>query len=187
MGSEREYPAEAPWRAAVLRAGQDLALGQADRARERLQPWVARTYHPELYRAYGEVLWALGDRYNAGRYLFLAGMPADDPGLGEGVRLFLERHRRTSARTLLGQMPAAFRRTPPDAWPPVVRQALGVRLRRGETLEQAWEATRPVPKARRRASSWAERLLALGCLYLLLSALIGTVVLLYFLAQWLAR
>ena len=68
-----------------------------------------------------------------------------------------------------------------------MRKALTVRLEPGETLAEAWEAVRPLPKARRRASPWMTRLLGLGCLYLLLSALLGTLVLLRHLLEWLGR
>ncbi len=173
------------WRRAVERAAAYREAGAPWRAREVLQGAVAWTYHPVLYRAYGEALFHLGDRYAAGKFLFLAGVsPAEEP-YGAAVRLFQQRHERTSGATLAGLLPNAFRQADPQRWPeptlawltakvcpqptpcPDPRQA----LRRAGLWRPVEPSEKGLPAAQKR---WIEWGCALALLYLLVSALLGT-------------
>lgn len=188
---------ETNWRRALARAMAYRAAGELWRAREVLQGAVAFAYHPDLYRAYGEVLFHLSDRDAAGRYLFLAGVTPSEEPYGAAVRLFQARHRHTPAEVLAGLLPRAFRRTPPSAWPSVTRAALLARCGAPPDLSGA-----DAEAVLRRAGLWrppsaqeasgaparrrlAERRWAALLLYLLLAALLGTGVLCYGVWHWL--
>ncbi|HEY57844.1 MAG TPA: hypothetical protein G4O04_04810 [Anaerolineae bacterium] len=187
---------EENWQRALERATAYRAAGELWRAREVLQGAVAFAYHPDLYRAYGEVLFHLGDRYAAGLYLFLAGVTPQEGPYGAAVRLFEKRHHRTAAAVLAGLLPRAFRRTAPSEWPVSTREALLARcceapgtscpdpeaaLRRAGLWSPPHPRNEPAAHSKRRLFEW-------GCVallvYLFLAALLGTGVLCYGVWHW---
>lgn len=82
---------------------------------------------PELLAAYGELLDRLGDRVEAGKYLFLSGRRGDP--YDETIELFLARHAKASLGNVTGQFPRALRGKGLAELPAVVRvdlEALGL-------------------------------------------------------------
>ena len=175
------------WRKTLARAQALRAAGEGWRAREVLQGAIRSAYHPDLYRAYGEILFDLGDRYAAGKFLLLAGVTPGEEPYGAAVRLFQERHRRTTGYALLGLLPRSFRQAEPDEWPEAAVRWLAER----------WCAGQPGPcadnprEALRRAGLGPPPLIHEGLppalrwglpalvVYLLLAALAGTGLLCY--------
>jgi hypothetical protein len=69
---------------------------------------------PVLER-YGQVLDSVGDRIEAGKYLFLSG--ARRPEYEASIRLFLSRHSRGGPKSLVAQFPTRVRRRPMNELP----------------------------------------------------------------------
>ena len=61
----------------------------------------------ELLAAYGALLDRLGDRYEAGKYLFLAG--STQPHHQDAIRVYLNRNQKAAANELVAQFPAVIR------------------------------------------------------------------------------
>lgn len=97
--------------------------GRLWRAREILRG-ALRTHHgnPVILERYGRLLDKLGDRLEAGKYLFLSG--AEGPDVDEAVTLFLERHGRGDRGSLLCQFPRRIRLMPLSEFPPRVTEHL---------------------------------------------------------------
>ena len=97
-------------RAKILRAEAEEAAGRSWRAKEILGGCVGTLDYGvshELLGAYGALLDRLGDRYQAGKYLFLAG--SADPDHQDAIRVYLRRNRNVAANDLVAQFPAALR------------------------------------------------------------------------------
>jgi hypothetical protein len=164
-------------RAGLLeRVDAEIAAGRPWRAKELMRGSIpAHTTDVELLERYGLLLDSLGDRVEAGKYLFLSGRRG--PRHDEAIALFLHRHGRGDVNDLLAQLPARARRAGVDAFPPAVRLALVERgLPPGQTaLDEPVDTPRPL---RRRAAN------ALGCLFWLIIA-VATPVGLLTIARWL--
>ena len=144
---------------AISRANAEAAAGRHWRAKEILRGAIASgPVDPAVLEAYGRVLETLGDRVEAGKYLFLSG--ARDAGYAEPIALFVRRHR----QNLVGQLPAAVRSQPFGGLPVVVQNELrdlGVR----ETAFGRRPHTRASPP-----TGWTGRLKTVGGILIALVA-----------------
>ena len=158
------------------RANAEFAAGRAWRAKEILRGNIAAgRVEPEILETYGRLLGRLGDRVEAGKYLFLSGMRK--PEYAEAISLFTQRHARRGGHDLVAQLPTAVRLRPFAALPETVQrelQALGVTA----DLFGA-RGTRAAPKM-----SWPERFAALGCLVLSVFLLVTLIAGLEVVGSW---
>ena len=151
------------------RAAAAEGEGQPWRAREILQGSI-RSYptDPRVLEAYGRVLDRLGDRIEAGKYLFLSGVRGSD--VEGAIALFVARHGRGDLQNLISQFPGPLRKARLADYPDVVAadlQALGLprTVRRERTLE---ETASP--------STWRQNLALFGCGVVLLLVLAATLI-----------
>jgi hypothetical protein len=89
---EEQVAAGRPWRAKEIVRG-NLAWSRPDDA---------------VLERYGQILLALGEQLEAGKYLFLSA--ARNPEYEAAIALFLARHSRGGPKALLAQLPRTFRR-----------------------------------------------------------------------------
>jgi hypothetical protein len=95
---------------------EEIAKGRLWRAKEILRGRLAdAAYDPVLFSRYAEVLAAMGDHDEAGRYYLLAGCADGDAGAL--ARAFVTRRRAMTFAQLWSQMPAAARRGLEDGLP----------------------------------------------------------------------
>ena len=97
-------------RGKICRAEAEITSGRCWRAKEILRGCIGSgdyALNPELLEAYGALLDQLGDRQEAGKYLFLAG--STDPKHQEAIGVYMDRNRRATANELVSRFPAAFR------------------------------------------------------------------------------
>lgn len=101
----------AQWvREKIQKAEAEISAGRLWRAKEILRGSIGSASYalePDLLEAYGRLLDQLGDRYEAGKYLFLSGK--DSPNYEQAVALYLNRNRRAAASELIAQFPRAIR------------------------------------------------------------------------------
>ena len=154
------------------RVDTEVAEGRLWRAKEILQGNIRTLgYDTELFERYGQVLLAMGDVVEAGKYLFLSG--EHKPDYHEPIALYLSRHTRKDPRNLLGTFPDVSRLPQLADYPDAVRQTLEGLGISDETLANAphytWE---------RRESIWTKLGCGLGCvLCLAVLAFLGACVL----------
>jgi len=118
-----ELPPPKASRSTLSRATHERRAGRDWKAKEILQGAVSNhPTDPRVLEAYGRVLHDLGDRIEAGKYLFLAG--AQDDVARSDIELFLERHGRGHPRNLVGQFPAQLRAGRWEALPSSVVEEL---------------------------------------------------------------
>lgn len=175
----------------------EIAQGRLWRAKEILRGRLASGgYDADLFARYADVLAAMGDADEAGRYGLLAGCL--DGAHGERARAFLARRRSRPFAQLWSEMPAAARRGRVDDLPHGTLDLLGEagfapqqvrceldRLKRRRHERQRWHILDHSPAALRR-----ERRVALivgAVLVVILSVgLIGTLRLIFGGVGWLA-
>jgi hypothetical protein len=134
----------AQWvREKLRKAEAETAAGRMWRAKEMLRGSIGSESYalePDLLEAYGRLLDQLGDRYEAGKFLFLSGKW--DSGYGEAIELYLDRNKKASASDIIAQFPAAIRRRGLAHLPDNVRKMLeqkgadAAELERREPLSQ---------------------------------------------------
>ena len=91
------------------RIDAEVAAGRAWKAKEILSGQVGSAWPGEIVsERYGVLLADLGDRVNAGKFLFLSGVRK--PEYDDHIALFLSRHGRSGPENLLAQFPKSFRR-----------------------------------------------------------------------------
>lgn len=134
----------------LKRTEREIAAGRTWRAKEILRGTLSHRAEPELLERYGRLLDALGERYEAGKYLFLSGVRT--PEYTATIELFL---RRTAARRdadFVHLFPAAVRRLPFEQLPAQVQDDLKAR----GVSKARFSGTGPiVPPAR---YGWSDRL-----------------------------
>ena len=87
----------------------EIRAGRTWRAKEILRGTISGgRVDPLVLERYGRLLDALGDRLEAGKYLFLSGARATE--YDEPIRLFRQRYSRCSPRQLVTALPSAVRR-----------------------------------------------------------------------------
>ncbi len=110
-----------------------------------------------MYEAYGRVLLMMGDKVEAGKYLFISGVR--EAQYREALELFRARYAK-DRRTLLSSLPKTVRGLAPDRLPTNVREELAV----------LGVPSTPEPVGRlplfegRRLDDRSERLMGLGCM-----------------------
>jgi hypothetical protein len=107
-----------PSSANVLKRAQDhIEAGRLWRAKEILRGTIASSPETAILEAYGRLLERLGDRLEAGKYLYLSG--ARTPQDEDAIALFTQRHVNRRGKDFIALFPAAVRRlrfeTLPDA------------------------------------------------------------------------
>lgn len=123
------------------RADAEIAAGRVWRAKELLRGNLSSRAEPALLERYGWLLEELGDRVEAGRYLFFSG--SRRPEYEPPIALFLERHAKKNARrALIALIPAAVRRRRFDELPPALQEDL---RRMGVHESEFGGVSRPIP------------------------------------------
>lgn len=98
------------------RIDTEIANGRLWRAKQALQGRLRdATYDTTLFRRYGDVLAAMRDDDEAGRYYLLAGATQGEPG--RLARAFLARRQGRDAARIWDTMPKAARRSRPASLP----------------------------------------------------------------------
>jgi hypothetical protein len=132
------------------RVEAELAVGRAWRAKEILAGNIASgSTDPAILERYGRLLDVLGDRVEAGKYLYLSGVRR--PEYEHSIALFLQRHARLDGPALVARLPNAVRRTPFNELPPAVQADLdrrgvrhasfGIRSERRPAVVRGWTDT----------------------------------------------
>jgi hypothetical protein len=124
-------------RETLRRAKAEADAGRQWRAKEILQGSLSCQLYalePDFLEAYGALLDSLGDRFEAGKYLFLSGKRCD--AYAGAIEIYLHRTRRTTVSDLVGGFPAAIRRHGLGHLPEIVRRELGERGASPEDLQR---------------------------------------------------
>ena len=109
--------------AVLAKAERERAAGRAWRAKEILGGAIGGgCAEPAVFQRYGELLEALGDRVEAGKFLFLSGVRT--PEYADAIALFTTRHAKRRGRDLLWQLPTAVRGRAFAALPAAVQEDL---------------------------------------------------------------
>ncbi len=164
----------------LARAEAYIRQGQVWRAKETLRGAIGsgRTDRRILER-YGQILESLGDRVEAGKYLFLSGVTRTE--YADPVRLFLNRHSRGGPRHLVAQFPTEIRRCAFSELPSTVSAELS---RLGVT-PAAFAPLKPRPT--RRASTWEGTAVGILVLLVIVILLIGFIVGLTSIFRWVSE
>lgn len=151
----------------VAKAEAERQQGRAWRAREILAGAIAGgRVEPAILEAYGRLLDTLGDRVEAGKYLFLCGARPQE--YEAPIALFKRRHGKSGYRYLLSQLPAAVRRLEFGELPAAVRDDL---REMGLSPESRGRGARWTTPGGTAASGRIREAAVLGVLFLLLFAL----------------
>ena len=149
----------------VARARTEVKAGRAWRAKEILRGAIGSgRVDPEILDAYGLLLEHMGDRFEAGKYLFLSGLRS--PERAPAIELFLRRQTGRHQADIWARLPAAVRTAPFESLPAVVREELIARGVRKDTFGEKAQSARP-------AMSIGDRVKLLGALIVLAFFLIS--------------
>jgi len=108
----------------ILRADDEIARGRSWRAKEILKSSIpSHGYSTTLFRKLGNVLLAMGDDLEAGRY-FLIGIDDPNEAEREAIELFLSRHGNTGYGDLLKHFPSCARLETLEEYPSYLRRQL---------------------------------------------------------------
>jgi hypothetical protein len=160
----------------IDRVQAEIAAGRLWRAKEILRGNIASgRVEPEVLEQYGQLLETLGDRVEAGKYLFLSGVRA--PRHGDAIDLFRHRHAKRRAADLVAQFPAGIRCRPFEILPATVQRE----LREWGIEPQSFRSRQSSTPVR---SSWRERLAIAGWLAALAVLLVAIALGLRSIASW---
>jgi hypothetical protein len=107
----------------LTRVEHEVEAGRLWRAREILQGAIRQNAtNADVLARYGRLLDRLGDRVEAGKYLFLSGVRG--PDVDPAISLFLTRHGRGHLNDLVAQFPSGVIQAGLDALPVVVQSDL---------------------------------------------------------------
>jgi hypothetical protein len=126
----------------LARVEREIGAGRIWRAKEILRGALVNRAEPELLQRYGRLLEAIGERYEAGKYLFLSGARA--PEHRDAIQLFLTRNSERRDADFIHLFPAAVRRLPFEQLPEPVQQELHARGVRRERFSGAGRIVPPV-------------------------------------------
>ena len=146
----------------LARVETELSVGRGWRAKEILSGNIkAGLVAPEILERYGVLLESLGDRLEAGKYLYLSGVRR--PEYEYAIALFLQRHAKLDGPALVSRLPPAIRRTPFNELPPAVQADLDARGVRHSAFGV------PVrPRAVQHQRTWTDRALMIAALVVML-------------------
>jgi hypothetical protein len=126
----------------VARARAEEAAGRVWKAKDILRGRIGSgPVDAEVFDVYGLLLERMGDRFEAGKYLFLSGRRS--PERAPAIEHFLTRQRGRHRADIWARLPSAVRAASFESLPPVVQQeltALGVRR---EAFGEKSQRTRP--------------------------------------------
>ena len=106
----------------IARADAELSAGRPWRAKEILRGGISGRMEPAILERYGRLLDSLGERVEAGKYLFLSG--ARLPEYAEAIALFKARTAKLRESALASQFPSALRRLRFDELPATLQRDL---------------------------------------------------------------
>jgi hypothetical protein len=158
----------------LARAHAEVAAGRAWRAKEILAGAMSEprfVIDADFLKAYGALLDALGDRFEAGKYLFLSGSTEHEHAVA--IQIYLNRTRKLPVAALISHFPGALRRQGLGHLPEPVRVYLE---ERGAPISLT---RRRQPLVRRVPDESDGVVLGIGCLAVfLVTSLIGAVTIL---------
>jgi len=166
----------------LTRIDAEVAAGRPWRAKEIVRGTISNAWpHPDVVERYGQLLLSLGDEVEAGKYLWLSGVrtAAYEPA----IALFLTRYGQQGRAVLLAQFPRSLRRLAFDQLPTEVRRelhALGVRGNDFGVRRRGLHS----PPATSRWKEWVAIAIGLG---FVVCVIVGAVVGLQTIANWVAR
>lgn len=135
------------------RAEAEVEKGRLWRAKEILQGSLSQENHalePDFLEAYGVLLNEMGDRFQAGKYLFLSGKRQE--AYTDAISLYLHRTRRIHINDLIHQFPARIRRQGFGQLSENVRKELEKRGAHPKDLQRCQEL-----KSASSSPSWGDR------------------------------
>jgi len=142
----------------IARATAETDAGRMWRAKEILRGAIGGgRAEPSILEAYGRLLDALGDRVEAGKYLFLCGVRT--PAYTEPILLFTRRNRKRHGAAFAAELPAALRRHPFASLPDNVQEDLRAFGVGSEMFDRRTAA---------RATPWPDRMATVGMVIVLL-------------------
>src|SRR5262249_41065091 len=107
----------------LQRAEQESRAGRLWRAKEILSGFIPNVgYCPKTFATYGRILLQMHDLKEAGKYLFLSGLAADEEN--EAVELFLQNLRGKPCGWIFSQFPGAGRKETLADYPERVQEEL---------------------------------------------------------------
>ncbi|PCJ50149.1 MAG: hypothetical protein COA73_18575 [Candidatus Hydrogenedentota bacterium] len=97
--------------------------GKLWRAKEILQGRIQQMgYDTDQYERYGQILLAMNDNIQAGKYLFLSGIRKTE--YEECIRLYINRYTTKNKTTIIDTFPKAVRIADDDSYPPQLLEDL---------------------------------------------------------------
>jgi hypothetical protein len=149
------------WRAKELLRGA-IGSGQVD---------------ARVLERYGQLLESVGDRIEAGKYLFLSGVR--QPDYQPSIHLFLNRYSRSGPKSLVAQFPSRIRCRPLNELPPQVVAELA------EFGVTASSFTQRRKRLVSKPGPWARWAIGAAVLAIVVSFIIGAIVGMRAIADWL--
>ena len=126
----------------VARAQSEVDAGRAWKAKDILRGRIGTgPIDSEVYDAYGLLLERMGDRFEAGKYLFLSGKRS--PDRAPAIEHFLNRQKGRNRADVWARLPAAVRTAPFESLPPVVQQELSTLGVRKKTFAERSKQAKP--------------------------------------------
>lgn len=170
-----------------MKSAEDV-LAKAERERAAGRPWRAKEIlggtigggcaEPVVFERYGELLEALGDRVEAGKFLFLSGVRK--PEYADAIALFRTRHAKRKGKDLLWQLPTAVRTRPFAALPATVQEDL-------RRFDIAPEMFGPSEKATERRTPSSGRVAEVVGMTVALICLLALMIGLYVMFSWIVN
>jgi hypothetical protein len=162
----------------LSRVEAHIQTGHVWRAKELLRGAIGSgQVDSRVLERYGQLLESVGDRVEAGKYLFLSGVR--QPDYQPSIHLFLNRHSRSGPKSLVAQFPTRIRRRPiSELSPQVVAELadLGV---------TASSFTRDRERLVSKPGGWARRAIGAAVLAIVVSFIIGAIIGLRAIVDWL--
>src|SRR5262245_50003353 len=158
----------------LSRVDGELEAGRLWRAKELLRAAI-QSYEPELFERYGQVLLAMNDTKEAGKWLFLSGRRS--PEYQDAIATFLEWCGRRDGKKLYGSFPACARLGPPDRYPePLASELVAARVPSDVPPSSQYAPEPPFEGG---------RLGAIGCVAVMLFVMVSLVVGVVTVSEWL--
>jgi hypothetical protein len=146
----------------------EIAAGRPWRAKEIARGHIAAGWPgPIVSERFGQLLDQLGDRVEAGKFLFLSGARKDE--YREAIGTFLTRYKDSGADNFLAQLPRTFRRQKFVDLPPELQnelRAIGIK-------ESAFGLTDRYSATSHRTSWWDTLIAVVAGLFILICLIVG--------------
>jgi hypothetical protein len=160
------------------RVEEQIQSGQLWRAKELLRGAIGLgRVDSSILERYGQLLESVGDRMEAGKYLFLSGVRR--PEYAAPIDLFLSRHRRGGPKALVAQFPNAIRcRSLKELPGEVIDELANLGINAGMFAKSRVRASAT-------AGPWARRIIGAAVLAICIVFLVGTIVGVRAIVAWL--